>query len=89
MMLYIQSIDAVKGKKVYINRGTREGVSVGQVFNVGKAEVLRDPDTGEVLDQEITTAGTIKAVKVKEKISICTVTSGGRIKKGMTVMLPD
>jgi hypothetical protein len=36
---------------VYINRGTREGVSVGQTFDVGKSEILRDPDTGEVLDQ--------------------------------------
>ena len=74
-----------KGGKVYINRGEREGVTVGQAFNVGKVEVLRDPDTGEVLDQTVEKAGAIEVITVKEKISICKVTSGSNIKKGMTV----
>ncbi|MBN1104681.1 MAG: hypothetical protein JXL84_14785, partial [Deltaproteobacteria bacterium] len=76
----------VKGEKVYINRGSREGVSAGQTFEVGKAEVLRDPKTGEVLDQSMEKAGTIEVVTVKEKISICKVTQGRGIAKGMTVM---
>jgi len=75
-----------KGEKVYINRGEREGVSMGQTFNVGKAEVLRDPDSGEVLDQSLETIGTIQVVTVKKKLSICTVVSGSGIKKGMTVL---
>jgi len=79
----------VKGKSVYINRGTREGVSKGQVFNVGDATVLRDPDTGELLDQSLETVGSIKVKKVKEKIAICSISSGKGIKKGMTVMKPD
>jgi curli biogenesis system outer membrane secretion channel CsgG len=78
-----------KGNKVYINRGEREGVSVGQVFNVGGLTVLRDPDTGEILDQSLETAGTIEVVKVKSKIAICKVTKRGGIKKGMTVVLPE
>jgi len=78
----------VKGGKIYINRGEREGVSVGQTFNVGKAEVLRDPDTGEVLDQSLEKAGSIKVATVKEKIAICKVISGSNIAKGMTVALP-
>jgi curli biogenesis system outer membrane secretion channel CsgG len=76
----------VKGDKVYINRGSREGVSPGQTFQVGKAEVLRDPKTGEVLDQSMEKAGTIEVVTVKEKISICKVSQGRGIAKGMTVM---
>ena len=74
-----------KQGKVYINRGEREGVSVGQTFQVGKAEVLRDPDTGEVLDQSMEVIGTIQAVKVKKKLSICKILKGKAIEKGMTV----
>jgi curli biogenesis system outer membrane secretion channel CsgG len=79
----------VKGKKVYINRGQREGVAVGQTFDVGKAEVLRDPDTGEVLDQSIEKKGSIKVTKVKKKIAICNIIQGSGIKKGMTVTLSE
>ena len=78
-----------KGDKVYINRGKREGVSVGQTFDVGTSEVLRDPDTGEVLDESLEKAGTIQVVKVKKKISICKINQGSGIKKGMTVALPE
>ena len=78
-----------KGDNVYINRGEREGVSVGQTFDVGTSEVLRDPDTGEVLDESLEKAGTIQVVKVKKKISICKITQGSGIKKGMTVALPE
>jgi hypothetical protein len=78
----------VKGDQVYINRGSREGVTNGQVFHVGKVEILRDPKTGEVLDQSMEKAGTIQVVSVKEKISICKVTNG-KPAKGMTVMMPE
>ncbi len=78
-----------KGGKVYVNRGKREGVEMGQKFSVGKAEVLRDPDTGEVLDQSLDKVGTVKVVKVKQKISICKIIKDSGIKKGMTVLLPD
>jgi len=77
-----------KGDKVYVNRGEREGVNVGQTFDVGEVTVLRDPDTGEVLDQSIESAGSIKVVKVKQKIAICKVIEGKGIKRGMTVVLP-
>ena len=79
----------VKGDKVYINRGTREGVSVGHTFQVGRVEVLRDPKTGEVLDQTIEKSGTIEVVTVKEKISICKLTQGSGITKGMAVMTAE
>lgn len=79
----------VKGDRLYVNRGTREGVSVGQSFQVGRVEVLRDPKTGEVLDQTIEKAGMIEVVSVKEKISICKLTQGTGINKGMAVMRPE
>ena len=76
-----------KGGKIYINRGTREGVSEGQTFSVGTEEVIRDPDTGEVLDREVSEIARLRADKVKEKLTICSVVSGkaAGVKKGMAV----
>jgi curli biogenesis system outer membrane secretion channel CsgG len=80
----------VKGDKVYVNRGSREGVSVGQTFKVGEVEVLRDPDTGEVLDESMTEIALLTVSQVKEKLSICDVSMGdaSAIAKGMTIHLP-
>ena len=59
---------------------------MGTEFKVGGVEELIDPDTGEVLDSEMTEVGTVKVSSVKEKIAYCSPTSGGEgIKKGMTV----
>lgn len=84
------SVVLVKGDKVYINRGTREGVSAGQTFTVGEVEVIRDPDTGEVLDESMTGIAQIKVSQVKEKLSIADVTSGdlAAVSQGMTVHQP-
>jgi curli biogenesis system outer membrane secretion channel CsgG len=79
----------VKGKKVFINRGTREGVVKGQVFDVGQADILRDPDTGEILDQSMEKLATIEVVKVKKKISICKINQGSGVEKGMTVVFSE
>jgi len=76
----------VKGQKVYINRGAREGVTEGRVFQVGKLTTIRDPNTGEILDQEVETSGKIRVTNVKEKLSICEITEGN-VQKGMTVSL--
>jgi len=81
------SVVLVKDDKVYINRGSREGVSVGQTFRVGEVEVIRDPDTGEILDEDMTEICQIRASEVKEKLSICDVTSGNSadLQKGMAI----
>lgn len=80
------SVVLVKKGKIIINRGSREGITVGTEFKVGGVEELVDPDTGEVLDSEMTEVGTIKVSQVKEKIAYCSPMSGGeKIKKGMTV----
>ncbi|WP_201353370.1 CsgG/HfaB family protein [Hydrogenimonas urashimensis] len=76
----------MKGDKIIINRGTREGVKVGKVFKIGKVEELVDPDTGEVLDIEMTPVATAKVVKVKKKISYLKPLSGkSKIRRGMSV----
>lgn len=84
------SVVLVKGDKVYLNRGAREGVTVGQVFSVGKVDILRDPDTGEVLDESMTEIARLTVNQVKEKLSIAKVTSGNAsaIAKGMTIHRP-
>jgi len=80
------SIALVKPGKIIVNRGTREGVEVGQEFNVGDIEELVDEDTGEVLDSEMTVVAKIEVTKVKEKIAYCKATDGAdQIKKGMSV----
>lgn len=76
-----------KDDRVIINRGSREGVQVGQKFVVGEATELVDEDTGEVLDVDITRAGTIQVTEVKEKIAYCKPLdcSADAIEKGMTI----
>jgi hypothetical protein len=80
----------VKGDKIYLNRGAREGVTVGQTFSVGEVEVIRDPDSGEVLDESMTLLANLKVDTVKEKLSIASVTSGNAsaVMKGMTIHQP-
>lgn len=80
----------VKDNKVYINRGTREGVAEGMNFVIGQAEALRDPSTGEVLDVSFTPLAHITVDSVKEKIAIASVTNGDpeKIAKGMFVQQP-
>ena len=81
------SVVMVKDGKVYVNRGTREGVAVGNQFSVGEVDVLRDPDTGEILDESMTEIAQLKVNQVKEKLSICEVVSGeaSAVAKGMTI----
>ncbi len=81
------SVVLVKDGKVYINRGSREGVKTGDTFKIGDVEVIRDPDTGEVLDESMTEVCRIRVSDVKEKLSICDVTSGdaSQVERGMTV----
>lgn len=79
------SVVLVKPGKLVINRGSREGVTEGMMFEVGSVEELVDPDTGEVLDVEMTTVATIQATSVKEKVSYCKVVDGsGTVDKGMS-----
>jgi curli biogenesis system outer membrane secretion channel CsgG len=84
------SVALVKDGKVYVNRGSREGVASGQTFVVGNADVIRDPDTGEVLDSSMNEIARLRADDVKEKLSICSVVSGSasQVQKGMAVHLP-
>jgi len=89
-MPWTGTVAMVKDGKVYINRGTREGVATGQTFIVGLSDVIRDPDTGEILDESVVELAKLRADSVKEKLSICSVVSGdaAAIERGMRVQLP-
>lgn len=80
----------VKGDKIIINRGEREGVKTGMKFTIGSIEELVDEDTGEVLDVDMTQVGLIEVTEVKEKIAYCKALEGGdQIEKGMTILPVD
>jgi len=70
------SVVVVRNGQVYINRGSREGVAAGQQFVVGTMDVIRDPGTGEVLDESVIEIARLEAVTVREKLTICKVVSG-------------
>ncbi|MDH3253766.1 MAG: CsgG/HfaB family protein [Acidobacteriota bacterium] len=84
------TVAMTKDGKVYVNRGTREGVASGQTFVVGSVDVIRDPDTGEVLDESMNEVARLRVDSVKEKLSICSVVSGNSsaVERGMAVHLP-
>ena len=77
------SVMLANDSRLVINRGTREGVEPGMAFQVGSVDELVDPDTGEVLDVELTTVGTVTVTEAKEKIAYCTPLAGAA--KGMSV----
>jgi hypothetical protein len=81
------SVVRVDRGQIIINRGSREGVSAGDEFVVGESEVLRDPDTGELLDEVIRERARIRVVKLNDRTSYCTVASGdaGQIVTGMAI----
>lgn len=62
--------------RIIVNRGSREGVSVGDEFIVGESEILRDPDTGEVLDEIVHERARIKVIQVNERTAVCSIVSG-------------
>lgn len=79
-----------KPTKIIINRGERDGVTVGQTFNVGEIEDLIDPDTGELLDSEMSVVGKIEVTKVKKKVAYCKAINGVEsMNKGMSVFTQD
>jgi curli biogenesis system outer membrane secretion channel CsgG len=84
---WVASIVMVKDDAIILNRGERDGVKVGQRFKVGTAQDLVDPDTGEVLDVEVQSVGSLEVTSVKEKISYCKPVEGkAAFEKGMTAM---
>ncbi|HSK78678.1 MAG TPA: CsgG/HfaB family protein [Thermoanaerobaculia bacterium] len=70
------SVVKVEKERIFINRGTREGVAAGDEFIAGESEILDDPDTGETLDEIVHERARLRVVQVNERTSICNVISG-------------
>lgn len=68
--------------RIIINRGSREGVTVGTALRIGDVEDVRDPETGEISEFNLTETGRIEVTRVKEKIAYCKKISGRAPKKG-------
>jgi len=67
----------VDGGDVYINRGTIDGVSVGDTYRVIRlGKKIIDPETGQVMGQKRGEAGVIEVTQVMQKMSICKIVSG-------------
>jgi hypothetical protein len=79
------TVALVKDGKIILNRGTREGLVVGDKFDVGKIEQIVDDDTGEVLASDMTRTATIEVTSVKEKVAYAKLLSGSGVQKGMTI----
>jgi curli biogenesis system outer membrane secretion channel CsgG len=81
------SVVKVDGQRIIINRGTREGVSSGDEFVAGESEILRDPDTGEVLDEVVHERARIRVSQLGERTATCSIVNGdiGQIVVGMGV----
>lgn len=71
-------VSVSKTGQVIINRGSQFGIEAGQTFTMTtEGELLKDPETGEVLDREEgQVIGRLKVAKVSEKVSYCDVAEG-------------
>ncbi len=71
-------------REIAINVGSEHGVSVGMSFNVIEVlnEVIKDPDTGEVLGTIERPKVIIKIAHVQEKLSVASAYRAGESKIG-------
>lgn len=81
------SVVRVVAERIIINRGSREGVASGDEFIAGESELLRDPDTGEVLDEIVNERALIRVVQLNERTSTCSIVNGdiGQVVTGMGI----
>ena len=77
-------IAKVEGGSVYLNVGAEAGVKEGEEFDVYRVgNVIKDPDTGEVLGADETKVGRVKVTKVLgARLSTASVLSGSGFKPG-------
>jgi hypothetical protein len=68
--IYPIKIASVGASSVMLNRGKGAGITVGQIYTVfNQGEVVKDPDTGEILGASEEEAGTIRINAVNPKFS--------------------
>ena len=77
-------IAKVEGGSVFLNVGAEAGIKEGDTFDVYRVgNVIKDPDTGEVLGSDETKVGRVKVTKVMgARLSTASVVSGSGFKAG-------
>ena len=77
-------IAKVEGGSVFLNVGAEAGIKEGQAFYVYRVgNVIKDPDTGEVLGADETKVGRVKVTKVMgPRLSTASIVSGSGFKPG-------
>ncbi len=77
-------IAKVDGATVFVNVGSEAGVQVGDEFDVYRVgDVIKDPDTGEVLGTNETKVGRVRITAVRgPRLSTAAVTDGSGFKAG-------
>ena len=80
-------IAKVEGGSVYLNVGAEAGIKEGDAFDVYRVgNVIKDPDTGEVLGADETKVGQVKVTKVLgPRLSSASIVSGTGFKPGDTI----
>lgn len=74
----------VEGGSIFLNVGAEAGVKEGQTFDVYRVgNVIKDPDTGEVLGSDETKVGRVKVTKIMgARLSTASIVSGSGFKPG-------
>ena len=68
--VYPVKIASVQGDELVINRGEGTGINVGGLYEVyAQGEVVKDPDTGDVIGSDETKVGLIEVTSVQQKFS--------------------
>ncbi len=77
-------IAKVEGGSVFLNVGAEAGIKEGDAFDVYRVgNVIKDPDTGEVLGSDETKVGRVKVTKVMgARLSTASIVNGSGFKSG-------
>ena len=77
----------VEGGSIFLNVGAEAGIKEGDSFDVYRVgNVIKDPDTGEVLGADETKVGKVKVTKVMgARLSSASIVSGSGFKPGDTI----
>ena len=76
------------GNRVIVNIGSSSGIRPDMVFIVSRVlEIVKDPVTGEVIDEVTEAVAEIKVTEVKEKSTICKVVK--QLSSDLTIAIED
>lgn len=80
----VAKVARVEGPMLYINAGSEVGMKEGDEFDVYRGgDVIKDPDTGEILGVNETKVGRVKVTAIKgARLSTATVLAGQGFKTG-------